>query len=84
MVTTLFVDRSSDLSQPLERLSPDEALKAGSDQLRGYIATGLLDVLTKTVPGDDPKLMKFHGIYQQDDRDLRDERRHQKRFGATC
>ena len=28
--------------------------------------------------GDDTKLMKFHGIYQQDDRDLRDERRRQK------
>ena len=78
MVTTPFVDRSNDLSQPLERLSPDEALKAGRDQLRGTIATGLLDELTNAVPGDDPKLMKFHGIYQQDDRDLRDERRHQK------
>ena len=30
------------------------------------------------VPGDDNKLMKFHGIYQQDDRDIRDERRRQK------
>src|SRR3546814_10093439 len=28
--------------------------------------------------GDDVKLMKFHGIYQQDDRELRDERRRQK------
>ena len=27
---------------------------------------------------NDTKLMKFHGIYQQDDRDLRDERRRQK------
>lgn len=30
------------------------------------------------MPGSDPKLMKFHGIYQQDDRDIRDERRRQK------
>jgi sulfite reductase (NADPH) hemoprotein beta-component len=78
MVTTESIDRSSDLSQPLENLSADEALKAGSDQLRGTIAVGLLDELTGAVPGNDPKLMKFHGIYQQDDRDLRDERRRQK------
>ncbi|MGH8665904.1 MAG: NADPH-dependent assimilatory sulfite reductase hemoprotein subunit [Burkholderiales bacterium] len=78
MVTTESIDRSRDLSQPLEKLSADEALKAGSDQLRGTIATGLLDELTGAVPGNDPKLMKFHGIYQQDDRDLRDERRRQK------
>jgi sulfite reductase (NADPH) hemoprotein beta-component len=78
MVTTDSIDRSRDLSQPLEKLSPDEALKAGSDQLRGTIAVGLSSELTGAVPGDDPKLMKFHGIYQQDDRDLRDERRRQK------
>ncbi|MPZ44464.1 MAG: NADPH-dependent assimilatory sulfite reductase hemoprotein subunit [Betaproteobacteria bacterium] len=78
MVTTEPIDRSHDLSQPLEKLSTDEALKAGSDQLRGTIAAGLLDELTGAVPGNDPKLMKFHGIYQQDDRDLRDERRRQR------
>jgi sulfite reductase (NADPH) hemoprotein beta-component len=78
MVATQSIDRSRDLSQPLEKLSADEALKAGSDQLRGTIALGLLDELTGAVPGNDPKLMKFHGIYQQDDRDLRDERRRQK------
>jgi sulfite reductase (NADPH) hemoprotein beta-component len=72
-------DRSHDLSQPLEKLSPDERLKASSDQLRGTIATGLLEEITRAVPGmADPKLMKFHGLYQQDDRDLRDERRRQK------
>jgi sulfite reductase (NADPH) hemoprotein beta-component len=78
MATTEPIDRSHDLSQPLDELSADEALKAGSDQLRGTIAAGLLDELTGAVPGNDPKLMKFHGIYQQDDRDLRDERRRQK------
>jgi len=72
-------DRSHDLSQPLEKLGPDERLKASSDQLRGTIATGLLEEITRAVPGaSDPKLMKFHGLYQQDDRDLRDERRRQK------
>jgi sulfite reductase (NADPH) hemoprotein beta-component len=71
-------DRSRDLSQPLEKLGPDERLKAGSDHLRGTIALGLLDELTAAVPGTDIKLMKFHGLYQQDNRDIRDERRRQK------
>ncbi len=72
------VDRSADLSQPLEKLSADERLKAGSNQLRGTILASLADPLTGAVAPDDAKLMKFHGTYQQDDRDLRDERRRQK------
>ncbi|MBN9071304.1 MAG: NADPH-dependent assimilatory sulfite reductase hemoprotein subunit [Rhizobiales bacterium] len=72
------VDRSRDLSQPLEKLGPDETLKANSDQLRGTIAEGLEAELTAAVPGNDIKLMKFHGLYQQDDRDIRDERRRQR------
>jgi len=71
-------DRSRDLSQPLDRLGPDETLKADSDQLRGTIALSLLDRITGAVTESDTKLMKFQGIYQQDDRDLRDERRRQK------
>ncbi|VCU71681.1 Sulfite reductase [NADPH] hemoprotein beta-component [Pigmentiphaga humi] len=71
-------DRSRDISQPLEKLSADERLKAGSDQLRGTIAESLMDRITGAVAESDAKLMKFHGIYQQDDRDLRAERRHQK------
>lgn len=71
-------DRSRDLSQPLDRLSADERLKAGSDQLRGTIAQSLIDRITGAVTESDTKLMKFHGIYQQDDRDLREERRRQK------
>ena len=77
-MTLLETDRSRDISQPLERLTPDETMKANSDQLRGTITEGLAAPLTSAVPGDDIKLMKFHGIYQQDDRDIRDERRRQK------
>jgi len=77
-MTIIPVDRSRDISQPLERLGPDETLKANSDYLRGTIAQGLEAELTAAVPGDDTKLMKFHGVYQQDDRDIRDERRRQK------
>lgn len=76
--TTKPVDRSRDLSQPLDRLGPDETLKAESDHLRGTIKDSLVDPITGSVALPDTKLMKFHGIYQQDDRDLRDERRRQK------
>jgi sulfite reductase (NADPH) hemoprotein beta-component len=62
----------------LDKLGPDETLKDGSDQLRGTIVDGLADEITASVPGSDPKLMKFHGLYQQDNRDIRDERRRQK------
>ena len=75
---TTTVDRSTDLSQPLDRLGPDETLKYNSDYLRGSIDQGLLDRITGGVKFEDNKLMKFHGIYQQDDRDIRDERRRQK------
>jgi sulfite reductase (NADPH) hemoprotein beta-component len=72
------IDRSRDLSQPLEKLDPNETLKANSRFLRGTIAESLQDPITGAVSDDDTRLLKFHGIYQQDDRDLRDERRQQK------
>lgn len=79
MSEAAVTDRSRDLSQSLDQLGPDERMKERSDYLRGTIASGLLDRITGAMPsGDDVKLMKFHGIYQQDDRDLRDERRRQK------
>jgi sulfite reductase (NADPH) hemoprotein beta-component len=72
-------DRGRDRSQPLEKLHPNETIKAQSRYLRGTIAAGLQEPLTGAVPGDAaPQLLKFHGVYQQDDRDLRAERRRQK------
>jgi sulfite reductase (NADPH) hemoprotein beta-component len=71
-------DRSRDISQPLEKLAPEEALKVGSDYLAGGISDDLADEITGAVDENNNKLMKFHGIYMQDDRDIRDERRHQK------
>jgi sulfite reductase (NADPH) hemoprotein beta-component len=71
-------DRSRDVSQPLDKLGPDETLKANSDYLRGTIKQSLADEITSAVTANDAKLMKFFGIYQQDDRDIRDERRRQK------
>lgn len=77
-MTAKTVDRSTDISQPLDKLGPDERLKFESDYLRGEIALDLLDRITAGVTFKSNKLMKFHGIYQQDDRDIRDERRRQK------
>ena len=60
------------------KLSHFEHLKAASRFLRGGIAEGLADPATGAIGDDDTKLLKFHGSYQQDDRDLREERRKQK------
>jgi sulfite reductase (NADPH) hemoprotein beta-component len=59
-------------------LSELEHIKAKSRQLRGTIADGLADPVTGAISAADTKLLKFHGSYQQDDRDLREERRRQK------
>ncbi len=66
------------LEAPLEELHPNEQLKFDSRYLRGTILDGLADAITGGISEDDNQLLKFHGIYQQDDRDLRSERRHQK------
>lgn len=66
--------RTCDLTQPLEHLHDNEQLKARSRYLRGDIAESLEQPITGAVSGDDTLLMKFHGIYQQDDRDKRAER----------
>ena len=55
-----------------------ERLKLASDYLRGTIRAGLADPLTGTVSEGDGQLLKFHGTYSQDDRDLRAERRRQR------
>lgn len=59
-------------------LTDMERLKLESRHLRGSIAESLADPLTGAISDDDNKLLKFHGSYQQDDRDLREERRLQK------
>src|SRR5690606_27485933 len=63
------------MSTPLSHL---EQVKADSRHLRGTIEAGLNDPVTGAISDDDNKLLKFHGSYQQDDRDIRDERRKQK------
>ena len=60
------------------QLSPLEHIKADSRFLRGTIDRGLSDRTTGAISEPDTKLLKFHGSYQQDNRDVRDERRRQK------
>jgi len=61
-----------------DKLPEAELLKLNSRFLRGRIEEGLADRATGAISDDDNKLLKFHGSYMQDHRDLRDERRHQK------
>lgn len=55
----------------------NEHIKAASGYLRGTIVEGLQDTSTGALAPTDTQLTKFHGIYQQDDRDIRDERQAQ-------
>ena len=52
----------------------NEHIKAASGYLRGTIVEGLEDLSTGALAASDTQLTKFHGIYQQDDRDIREER----------
>jgi sulfite reductase (NADPH) hemoprotein beta-component len=63
---------------PTPALSEVEHIKARSNLLRGTLAESLADPLTGAIAPADTQLIKFHGSYQQDDRDLREERRQQK------
>src|SRR5262245_46890568 len=59
-------------------LSDVERIKAASRHLRGTLVESLADPVTGALAEDDTQLSKFHGIYQQDDRDLRSERKRQR------
>ena len=58
--------------------SRNERIKEASDYLRGTIAEGLREEITGAIVEDDQQLVKFHGMYLQDDRDLRPERTRKK------
>jgi sulfite reductase (NADPH) hemoprotein beta-component len=58
--------------------SRNERLKEASDFLRGTLAEGLSEEITGAIVEDDAQLVKFHGMYLQDDRDLRGERTQKK------
>ena len=59
-------------------LSAVERIKAASHRLRGTLEESLADPITGGIAESDTHIIKFHGSYQQDDRDIRDERRLQK------
>lgn len=55
-------------------LSSIEKIKVASDALRGTLRESLQDEITGAIREDDKALIKFHGMYEQDDRDRREER----------
>jgi len=61
-----------------KKLSANEYIKTRSNYLRGTIQEGLADLSTGSMCEDDQQLLKFHGTYQQDDRDIRANRRKHK------
>src|SRR5712672_2086060 len=61
-----------------DEVSRNERIKEASDYLRGTLAEGLRDEITGAIVEDDQQLVKFHGMYLQDDRDLRAERGRKK------
>lgn len=68
------MDKNNNIPEP----SPFEILKENSNFLRGTIAESLNDPLTGALRADDQILIKFHGTYQQQNRDIDDDRKKQK------
>lgn len=60
------------------KLAENERIKGDSQRLRGTISNDLTDDLTGGFTADNFQLIRFHGMYQQDDRDIRAERAKQK------
>ncbi len=61
-----------------QALSDVERIKSASRLLRGTLQQSLADTVTGAISDDDTQLIKFHGSYQQDDRDVREQRRKRK------
>lgn len=62
----------------ISQVSSFEILKENSNYLRGTIQESLNNPLTGSLSPDDQLLIKFHGTYQQQDRDLDEERQKQR------
>ena len=61
---------STDSAAP-KPLVANEGIKTASRHLRGNLKAEFADTSTATVSADGEQLIKFHGTYQQDDRDQR-------------
>ena len=68
------MDKTNNISTP----SALEIVKGNSNYLRGTIQESLNDPLTGSIAASDQILIKFHGTYQQQNRDVDNERKHQK------
>ena len=66
------------LKAPEGAPSDVERIKRESNYLRGTLKEVMIDRISAGIPDDDNRLMKHHGSYLQDDRDLRNERQKQK------
>ncbi|MEC8510123.1 MAG: NADPH-dependent assimilatory sulfite reductase hemoprotein subunit, partial [Planctomycetota bacterium] len=64
------------------KLSPVEKIKAASDYLRGQIADELLEQ-DAGFGKDSIQLLKHHGTYLHDDRDIRNQMRQQGQKGIS-
>ncbi|WP_185865792.1 NADPH-dependent assimilatory sulfite reductase hemoprotein subunit [Blattabacterium cuenoti] len=60
------------------RITKEEKIKKESLGLRGTILESLQDELSGGIYNEDQVVIKFHGLYQQDDRDIREERSKKK------
>src|SRR6266404_5783422 len=58
------------------KLTRNEGLKEGNPLLAGTICQTLADAAAERFSDDDYEFLKFHGIYQQDDRDQRKSGKH--------
>lgn len=63
------------LHKPEGPPSEMEEIKEKSRFLRGDLVESFQEPLSASIPDDQTKLLKFHGSYMQDDRDLRNERK---------
>lgn len=61
-----------------QNLSSTERIKQASDNLRGTLAESMQNEVTGNLFEDDVALVRFHGMYVQDDRDRREERAEKK------
>jgi sulfite reductase (NADPH) hemoprotein beta-component len=59
------------------KFNPNELIKANSRYLRGTLKQSMADQVSGALSPDDAQISKFHGFYEQDDRDRRRERQEQ-------
>ncbi len=62
----------------MTKLHHNESIKTGSRGLRGKLNEEMADAITGAISADEQQIIKFHGAYQQDDRDRREERERKK------